>query len=139
MMSLSMVPQMQLICPLCKTNAGNDDDHDPACPKARIKVAVAENPVWSCQKCDGSVELTMDDYLECRKCRRIYTTGYVAMGYNPDLLPETFLRQTAPVDKCDTYTKVLLLPVRSKRRRFRLDHILKLIRSDTADWKARRR
>ena len=136
-MGLILQHRLEIVCPLCKTNAGNDDEHNPECPRMRMKAAVEANYSWSCNRCQGRVEVTIDDFLECRKCRRMYTRG-IAPAVDPATLAEDFLRQLTPVDQADNYSKVLVLPRRGKQKRFLLDRTLSAIKADIPNWKIRR-
>ena len=131
MMGLSLQPRLLLLCKVCKTNAGDSEEHNPECPKAQIAKAVASNHIWQCAKCDGRCELTMDDYIQCRKCHQLYTTGFVAAGQDPMRLENTFLHQLQPTED---YQKVLVIPGKFKPR-FRLDFQIKLIKYCKRGWK----
>lgn len=80
-----------LECTICKHSING---HHPDCPQGRLKALalLRTQMLLKCPKCrDWALLPNHDDYLECVKCKSLFSRGYVAKGYNPDTLEKTYI------------------------------------------------
>ena len=80
-MSLNVVQKhrLTLICKVCEDSY---DDHAEWCPQGKICELVYGRESYSCPDCrkSGGVQPNADDFLECRKCRSLFSSGLYGYG-----------------------------------------------------------
>lgn len=117
-------------CLACGRNA---PDHESGCP-TEAKGRVLEGAYrWTCgeQGCHGSVQVTSEDLLQCRKCARRYSRGEICDTDTPE---RVLLHRLSPDEE---YEHVLALAKRGKKRGvvFKVDLAVKRLRSLEVEWR----
>ncbi|HEV3059723.1 MAG TPA: hypothetical protein VGY48_15840 [Vicinamibacterales bacterium] len=126
MMSLSLQLRIAMRCRAC-----GKLDHDERCPIALMDKATEREPSWRCPKCLDVVHVTIDDFLQCRKCRTRFTLGIGA----PEDAERVTLHKLMPDE---TFMPAQVLPGK-KRTGFKLDVLLKSLRAQAAEWRRARK
>jgi len=106
-------------------------DHDERCPVALMDKATEREPSWRCPRCFDVVHVTIDDFLQCRKCRTRFTLGIGA----PESAERVMIHQLMPEE---TAMPAQVLPGK-KRVGFKLDLVLKRLRLQAAEWRRARK
>lgn len=89
-MDMGMHFEMRLrqLCVICDQDL---DDHADNCPQGQMKRLVKNKIVHKCPDCHKwSLEKNRDDYLECRKCREVFTLSPCS-PYDIETLPRVII------------------------------------------------
>ena len=74
--------QVQL-CTVCDQSL---ELHAPSCPVGKLDELLKAREVHDCPKCQGRVEVNLDDFFECGKCHRQFSSGIIAPAKKKGLL-----------------------------------------------------
>ena len=87
-MGYRMEHRMRLLCVIC----GQDmDDHAETCPQGQMDRLVKSRIIHKCPDCHKwTLEKNRGDFLECRKCREVFTLGLCA-PYDVEKLPRVVI------------------------------------------------
>lgn len=87
-MGYGMEFRMRLLCTIC---AQDMDDHAETCPQGQMQRLVANRIIHKCPDCyKWTLEKNRGDFLECRKCREVFTLGMCA-PYDVETLPRVII------------------------------------------------
>lgn len=87
-MGFGMELRMRLLCVICDQDM---DDHAENCPQGQMQQLVEHRIIHKCPDCHKwSLEKNRDDFLECRKCREVFTIGLCA-PYDVETLPRVII------------------------------------------------
>jgi leucyl-tRNA synthetase len=119
-----------LLCRTCRVA-----DHDPMCPVKLLDEALQKAITYRCEgACNGHVQVTNEDFLQCRACRRKYSTGYISDVEEPE---RTFLHRIRPDDE---WVQVSVFASPGKKRAvYVIDVLVKSLKAQARAWRARRR
>jgi hypothetical protein len=120
----------------CRTCGGFEDEHVRDCPREALKKLYDSELKWKCSSaaCDGTVAVTNEDFLQCRRCRRKFSRGTIADTENPE---RTLLHRISPDED---YEQVLVFATRAKGGTvFKVDVAAKQLRERAVAWRRTRR
>lgn len=87
-MGFGMELRQRLLCVICDQDM---DDHADNCPQGQMERLVENRIIHKCPDCHKwSLEKNRDDFLECRKCREVFTLGLCA-PYDVEKLPRVII------------------------------------------------
>lgn len=87
-MGFGMEMRMRLLCVICDQDM---DAHAETCPQGQMQRLIESRIVHKCPDChDWSLEKNRGDFLECRKCREVFTIGLFA-PYDVETLPRVII------------------------------------------------
>lgn len=87
-MSMGYGLRLRQLCVICNQDM---DDHAESCPQGRMQALMNRRIIHKCPDCyDWTLEKNREDYLECRKCREVFTIGLCA-PYDVEKLPRVIV------------------------------------------------
>lgn len=87
-MGMGMGMELRQLCVICDQDM---NDHAATCPQGQMQRLTDNRIVHKCPDCHKwSLEKNRGDFLECRKCREVFTLGLCA-PYDVETLPRVII------------------------------------------------
>jgi hypothetical protein len=127
-LSLNIVPEHRLML-ICKVCEDSYDDHAEWCPQGKIRELVYAQESYGCPDCRkaGGVQINVNDFLECRKCRSLFSSGLYGYGEAYDEGKKQFILIPLLSDDFDACITVWRLEQSLGQGDFVIDHAIKLL------------
>lgn len=121
-MGLVMAPRLCMKCGICSEPIPHEEHSQ--CPRAQIERLVQAQDVerLPCPKCQGLVQINLNDYYECRRCHRQYSRA----GINPGVANTSALERVFLLRENEAIQAVIL-PEKGSGQ-FRVDREIQAIR-----------